>query len=73
MNIKMEVKMQNISKFYQTGLMLVVILLLLLCPKCKDNPTAKESKESDLSSLFSNKELQLLGEKLFFDETPFRS
>ena len=61
--------MQNLSKLYQKGLMLAVILLLLLCPGCKDNPTAKESKGSDLSRLFSNKELQQLGEKLFFDET----
>jgi cytochrome c peroxidase len=30
---------------------------------------AEESKNSDLAHLFSNKDLQLLGEKLFFDET----
>ncbi|HUX94181.1 MAG TPA: cytochrome c peroxidase [Bacteroidales bacterium] len=61
--------MQNISKLYQTGLMSAAILILLLCSQCNNNPTAEESKESDLSHLFSNKDLQLLGEKLFFDET----
>ena len=61
--------MKNFSKLYKTGLMFAVILLLLVCAKCKDNPTAEKSKESDLNYLFSNKDLQLLGEKLFFDET----
>jgi len=61
--------MQNISKLYRTGLVPSVLLILLLCPECKYNPTVEESKESDLSHLFSNEELQLFGEKLFFDET----
>ncbi len=64
-----EVEMQNFSKFYQAGLISAVILILLLCSQCNDNPAAEEPKESDLTYLFSNKDLQLFGEKLFFDET----
>ena len=61
--------MQNFSKFYKAGLISAVILILLLCSQCNDNPTAEEPKETDLTYLFSNKDLQLFGEKLFFDET----
>ena len=61
--------MKNRSRLYQLGFNASIVLLLLLCTKCNDNSTLIKPKESDLSYLFINKDLQLFGEKLFFDAT----
>lgn len=61
--------MQRKTRLYRIALSSVAILLLLVCPQCKESHKAKNNSEPGLSYLFSNKDLQLFGEKLFFDET----
>jgi len=44
-------------------------LLLLICPQCKESQKEEETSGPSLSYLLTNTDLQILGEKLFFDET----
>ena len=47
----------------------ITILFILLFPKCNDTSKHKEKESFDLGNLLGNKDLQLFGEKLFFDKT----
>ena len=61
--------MKKKSKPYRIGLCAAIVLLLLLNLKCKESSVSKDPEEPGLGYLFNNKDLQLLGEKLFFDNT----
>ena len=54
------------SRFYQTGF-IIIILAGLLCLNGKESSVIDENEPIDLNYLLGNKDLQLLGEKLFFD------
>jgi len=54
------------SRFYQPGF-IIIILAGLLCLKGRESSVIDENKPTDLNYLLGNKDLQLLGEKLFFD------
>jgi cytochrome c peroxidase len=58
--------MINKSRFYQPGF-IIIILAGLLCLKGRESSVIDENKPIDLNYLLGNKDLQLLGEKLFFD------
>jgi cytochrome c peroxidase len=61
--------MQRKSKLFQTGLSSVSVILLLLCLTCKNSVTVENPEELHSGYLLNNIDLQLLGEKLFFDQT----
>lgn len=50
-----------------SGIISITVVLLILCPQCKNAVKIEKTEEISLSWLFSNQDLQLLGEKLFFD------
>ena len=54
-------------KLYKGIISITSVLLLILCPQCKNAVKIEKPEEISLSWLFGNKDLQLLGEKLFFD------
>ena len=59
--------MKTKSKVLKPGLLFIIILAGLLCLKGRESGITDENKQLDLSYLLANKDLQLLGEKLFFD------
>jgi cytochrome c peroxidase len=60
--------MQKTVKFSRIGFGTAFVLLALLCSQCNKTPDSEIPEEFNVSALFSNKDLQLFGEKLFFDE-----
>jgi cytochrome c peroxidase len=46
----------------------IMLILLLLVMSCNESPKAIENEAFDMGYLLNNKDLQILGEKLFFDE-----
>jgi cytochrome c peroxidase len=60
--------MQRETELNSTVLSIAAVLLLLLCTQCKDSQKPESKESSSLTWLFQNPDLQLLGEKLFFDE-----
>jgi len=61
--------MQKESKSYHISLSAATVIFLLLCSACNVNSPVENTKELELSYLLNNKDLQLLGERLFFDQT----
>jgi cytochrome c peroxidase len=61
--------MENKRKLLHAVHIAIVIIFLLPCLSCKERPKAESVMVPDLNFLFSNKDMQLLGEKLFFDRT----
>jgi cytochrome c peroxidase len=59
--------MMTKSRFYQRGLVISIILAGLLFTKCRESAVTSIIRPYDLNYLSGNKDLQLLGEKLFFD------
>jgi cytochrome c peroxidase len=51
------------------GFVIVICMLLLFCLGCKDASKPEEIESLDLGYLMNNKDLQVFGEKLFFDNT----
>jgi cytochrome c peroxidase len=67
--LKKEVEMQNKSRLSQSGFIVGIIFLFLICLNCKEKETVRYSEESGLRNLFASNDLKLFGEKLFFDKT----
>ncbi len=64
----MKDRMQAKSIFYHSGIIGTLLLMLLLYIQCHEESKKLDNKESlDLSYLLDNKDMQALGEKLFFD------
>ena len=61
--------MLNKLNLYRKGTIAAMVLLVLTCLQCKENSSSGIPETPDLNNLFTNKDLQLFGEKLFFDET----
>lgn len=57
------------SKYNLAGSIVLIIISVVLCPKCRESLKTEENKSFDLGYLLNNKDLQLFGEKLFFDKT----
>jgi cytochrome c peroxidase len=57
------------SNLDHIGLVAVAILFILSFVRCKETSKHIENKPLDSGYLMGNKDLQLLGEKLFFDKT----
>lgn len=60
--------MQRVMNHRHAAFSFAAILMLLLLTQCKESPKSEIIKEGSLAWLFDNKDLQLLGEKLFFDK-----
>ncbi len=54
---------------YSAIFLFMVTFLFFTCIQNKDNQVSTNYEESNLGHLLTNEDLQLLGEKLFFDET----
>jgi cytochrome c peroxidase len=57
------------SRFYSFGFFAVTIMTVLLCLGCGETSKMSEEESFDLGFLMNNKDLQLFGEKLFFDKS----
>ncbi len=58
---------KNRSKFLSLSIIAIAFIASLTCTNCQKSPEKKIPASLDMSNLLNNKELQSLGEKLFFD------
>jgi cytochrome c peroxidase len=65
--LETEVVMQKKIKF-SFGIFSLALILLMIIPQWKENQKGPVTEEPGILWLLKNKDLQLLGEKLFFDE-----
>lgn len=61
--------MESKSGICHMGSIAAIIFLSLICLQCKENTINRNSEVSCTGLLFANEDLQLFGEKLFFDKT----
>jgi len=54
-------------KFHYFSIIFTGILVILLCENCQESSKPENAKSLDTGYLLNNKDLQALGEKLFFD------
>lgn len=65
----MDSKKNFISNPDGIRVVIVIIMFLLFCTACREAKRSGENESMDLRYLLDNKDLQLFGEKLFFDKT----
>jgi cytochrome c peroxidase len=65
----MDGKKNLISNPDSVSVVIIISMFLLFCPACREAARNVENESMDLGYLLLNKDLQVLGEKLFFDKT----